>query len=440
MSGRDGRDRTVAASADYDAVIVGASIAGNAAARLLGRAGARVALVEQRPDPRAFKRVCTHLIQASAVPVVERLGLLEPFLEAGAVRTGIRTWSRWGWAVPPPEEGIYGLNLRRERLDPIMRAAAAETPGVQLLLGQTAQRLVRDAGGAIGGVVVRGPDGHETTLRAPLTIGADGRGSAIARFARVPARMTPHGRFGYAAYFEGPAPGFAPDTAVWFMDPQWAGAFPTDSGLVGYACMPTKDRLPEFKRDPDRALVSFIADLPDAPPIRESRRVGATIGKLEMPNVQHEPTAPGLALVGDAALAADPLWGVGCGWALQSAAWMADAVAPALGGAEPLAAGLARYRRRWLRGLRGHARVLEQYASGRKLSFGERFAFSAAARDERVAATVYAFGSRRIGPARFFARVVPGAAAAHARHVLGRSGAAAGARPAPAGPAGAGAR
>jgi len=49
-----------------------------------------------------------------------------------------------------------------------------------------------------------------------------------------------------------------------------------------------------------------------------------------MTNVAHTPSAPGMALVGDAALAIDPLWGVGCGWALQSAEWLADSVAPAL--------------------------------------------------------------------------------------------------------------
>src|SRR3954452_1196540 len=69
--------------ADYDAVIVGASLAGCATAIAIGRTGARVALVEKRPDPAAFKRMCSHFIQASAVPALDRLGLLEPIVEAG---------------------------------------------------------------------------------------------------------------------------------------------------------------------------------------------------------------------------------------------------------------------------------------------------------------------------------------------------------------------
>ena len=69
---RDARARR--RRSDYDAAIVGASLAGCTAAILLGRAGARVALIEQRPDASAFKRICTHYIQSSAVPTLERSG------------------------------------------------------------------------------------------------------------------------------------------------------------------------------------------------------------------------------------------------------------------------------------------------------------------------------------------------------------------------------
>ena len=62
-----------AGSGEWDAVIVGASLAGCTAAIMLGRAGARVALVDQRTEPSAFKRICSHYIQASAVATLERL-------------------------------------------------------------------------------------------------------------------------------------------------------------------------------------------------------------------------------------------------------------------------------------------------------------------------------------------------------------------------------
>src|SRR5689334_4271180 len=125
---------------DYDAVVVGASLAGCATATLLGRSGFRVALVEQRPDPHAFKRICTHFIQSSAVPALERLGLIEPIEAAGGRRSRVRMWTRWGWVEPPEGSALPpAVNIRREVLDPMVRRHAAETPGVDLMLGLAAQ-------------------------------------------------------------------------------------------------------------------------------------------------------------------------------------------------------------------------------------------------------------------------------------------------------------
>ena len=221
------------------------------------------------------------------------------------------------------------------------------------------------------GVTVDDPAGTASELRARLVVGADGRGSRIADLAGVRTKTLPHGRFAYGGYFEEAPPAGAPNSSVWMLDPHWVAAFPTDAGLTFYAAMPTKDLLHEFRSDPELALVSFVANVPDPPPIRAGRLVGPILGKVEMPNVVRVPTAPGLALVGDAALSVDPLPGVGCGWALQSGEWLAASVAPALRGEEPLDRGLARYRRRHRRELRGHAFVVNDYASGRRLAWGD---------------------------------------------------------------------
>jgi menaquinone-9 beta-reductase len=400
---------------DYDAVIIGASLSGCATAILLARAGARVALIDKRHDPRAFKRVCGHFIQASAIATIERLGLLEAMMSAGAVRSGFRVWTSSGW-IDSGAQGTVGrgINLRRERLDPLIRAHAADTPGVELILGWGAHELLRERE-RIRGVVLRDRGGGLMRLRAQLLVGADGRASSVAALAGVRPRVSPHGRFNYAAYFEGPPPAAAPDGAVWMLSPDWAGALPTDNGLTVYMCMPTKARLPEFRRDPAAALVDFVGALPDAPPIAASRRVGPMIGKLEMPNIARAPTAPALALVGDAALAVDPLWAVGCGWALQSAEWLADSVAGSLLGEEPLERGLARYRRRHARALRGHALVMRRYATGRPMNARERFMLSAAARDERLAASFEEFATRSVGLGRFFRTAMPRAVLVSAR-------------------------
>lgn len=53
----------------YDAAIVGASIAGCAAAIFLGRAGARVALIERDRDPAGYKKLCTHPLRDRVAPI-----------------------------------------------------------------------------------------------------------------------------------------------------------------------------------------------------------------------------------------------------------------------------------------------------------------------------------------------------------------------------------
>lgn len=419
MPSTDPHSPIIGDSAAYDAVVVGGSLAGCATAIQLGRAGLRVAVVEKQPDPQAYKRMCSHFIQASGVPAIERLGLLEPMEAAGAVRPGVHAWTRWGWIEAPPERAARGINLRRELLDPLVRETATGTPGVEMLLGWSAESLLRESGG-FSGVVVRNREGEERELRGRLTVGADGRDSKIAELSGVPVKTYPHNRFAYGGYFEGPPIKHAPDGMMWFLDPHWAAAFPTDGDLTFYAAMPTKDRLPEFKRDPEGALVRFLADVPEPPPIRDSRAIEPVIGKIEMTNRMRKPVAPGLALIGDAALATDPLFGVGCGWAFQSAEWLSDSVLPALQGEESLEQGLERYKRRHARELGGHAFFIHDYANGRRLNPAERLMFSAAARDPKAAEMFDRFGTRQLRPQEFLPRMLPRAIAVNARHALAR--------------------
>src|SRR3954462_10819126 len=131
---------------DYDVAVVGASVAGCTAATLLGREGARVALIEKRSGEGFYKTMCTHYIQPSAVPTFERLGLVEKIEAAGGIRNGLESWTRnGGWVRPPVSADYahepYGYDIRREKLDPMMRELAAATPGVDLVLGETVTGL-----------------------------------------------------------------------------------------------------------------------------------------------------------------------------------------------------------------------------------------------------------------------------------------------------------
>ena len=400
-------------STDYDVVISGASLAGSAAAILLARRGARVALLERRSDPEAYKVLCTHSITANAYPVLEELGLVPAIEKAGAVRNEARWHTRWGWIEPRAAPGgpalPYGYNIRRSTLDPLIRSRAAETPGVDLLLGHQVTGLVREAGRTVG-VRASTPRG-EREIRARLVVGADGKDSAVAKFAEVPLREYENTRFGYLAHFRD-LPLRDGIAHTWFLEPDMAYAFPNDDGVTVMAVLPDKKHLPAFRKDLEGSFAAFVRALPEAPPIDSAERVTKIIGTVDYPLRSRKPTAPGLALVGDAALTGDPLWGVGCGWALQSARWLAEAVAPAMTGRGDLDKSLAAYARTHRRRLTGHQSIAVDFAKARPFNPIERLIFSAAARDASLARHMHLFASRLIGPLRFLNPVVMARAAA----------------------------
>jgi flavin-dependent dehydrogenase len=382
----------------FDVAVVGASIAGCTAARLFAQAGARVALIDRRPDPAAYKVTCTHAILSSATPTIERLGL-GPLLEArGALRTGAEFWTPYGGWFRMADDAPRNWGVTRRTLDPILRELAAGTPGVELRLGETVVGLVgRDGRGA--GVELSGHGDRTRIIRAALVVGADGRGSTMAQLARVPGRVRPHNRFFYFAYWRGVQPRTT-NVRGWLLDPDGAAQFPNEDDQTVLVTSAHRSRLAEFRGDLDGTYLRHLASLPDAPDLSQAERVSKLIGKLEMPNVMRPAARPGIAFVGDAALATDPLWGVGCGWAFQSAEWLVDQVAPALLEGRALDPALDRYRREFLRRLGPHHLLIADYASGRKTLPWERAIFRAAGGDAVVVSAMEEVISRRRSPGR----------------------------------------
>jgi len=104
----------------YAVAVVGGSIAGCTTAILFAKRGLRVGLLESNPDPSAYKRICTHFIQPSATPTIQRLAVAEAIEAAGGLRNGIWLWTRWGWIRPGAADAgsapPYGYNVRRQVL------------------------------------------------------------------------------------------------------------------------------------------------------------------------------------------------------------------------------------------------------------------------------------------------------------------------------------
>jgi 2-polyprenyl-6-methoxyphenol hydroxylase-like FAD-dependent oxidoreductase len=380
---------------EYDVVVVGGSLAGCAAARLLALRGARVAVVEKRPELDAYKVICTHNIQAGAVSAMERLGIGPAIRSAGAVYAQSDIWTRYGW-IRPPDRGLRSVNLRRSVLDPIVRRQAIETPGVDYLPGLTAVRLEGDE--QVEGVRVSGNGDKERPLTARLVVAADGRDSQVARMAGVAGRVRAHKRFCYFSYFKDvPLPD--PNRGmIWFSDPDLAYIHPNEEGVSMVAVMLAKRRLDELRGDPEPAVREHFRSLADAPSLDSARPIAKWFGKLEMPSTIRPAAARGMVFVGDAAQASDPLFGVGCGWAFQSADWLDEEVGPALHGSDrELDRALGAYARRHRRELGAHHWFISDYSSGRRFSPLDKLVYSTAARDAELAGRVEDFGTRSIG-------------------------------------------
>ncbi len=382
--------------ARFDVAIVGASTAGCTAARLFAQRGARVALIERRPALDAYKTVCTHFIQSSATPTIEKLGLAPMLEQRGAVHNSIDLWTAGsGWIVA---EGAapHGYSVTRRTLDPLLRELAAQTPGVEPMLGWTATGLLGN--GRPSGVRIESRTHERRDIAAKLVVAADGRDSKVARWARVPGRVKPHNRFFYWGYWRGIRPR-TERSRMWLLDPDAAYTFPNEDDLTVVLLAPHRDRLPEFQADLQAAYRRTVNSLPDGPDLSEATLESKLLGKLELPNVFRPAARPGLAFAGDSALAGDPLWGVGCGWAFQSADWLVQETADALAGdTATLDAALERYRRVHRRRLLPHYLMIADISSGRPINPIERRLYRAAARDPAVYAAFESIGSRRRPP------------------------------------------
>jgi 2-polyprenyl-6-methoxyphenol hydroxylase-like FAD-dependent oxidoreductase len=328
----------------YDAIIVGARVAGAATAMLLARSGLRVLVVDQRR--RGSDTLSTHALMRGGVIQLSRWGLLDEVRAAGTPPVH-RTVVRYGddeeivTLKPIPHcDALYAP--RRTVLDDLL-VAAAERAGAEVRFGVRVTGLLRSDDGRVRGAVVRDPDGRCQELQARITIGADGIRSGVARdVGAVTYGLSEHTSALVHCYLDG----LEVDGYHWLYGTTTsAGLIPTNDGLV---CAWLSAPSTSFARlraggDPGfRATFASVApDLADA--VRRARRVGPLRGFVGSPGYLRHPWGRGWALVGDASHFKDPLSAHGMTDALRDAELLADAVLTAAADERQEAAALAGY-------------------------------------------------------------------------------------------------
>ncbi|MCG2635377.1 MAG: FAD-dependent monooxygenase [Gammaproteobacteria bacterium] len=331
---------------EFDVVIVGAGAAGASAAYQYGKAGLKVALLEQLLAPSDYKKLCTHYLQPSVFPAIERMGLKQQFLDAGATLTRWRVYGDWGWMKMRQTAGEpsgYGLSLRREIMDPLLRTLATETNNVQFFPGHKVVEVVEE-NGRVNGVVTKTITGNRT-FSGRLVVAADGRYSAIARAAKLEGKDSPNIHSIFFAYLENTDPPLLDTVPAWFALPEVATICPTDDNQIVAIYVNLTENLETFSDNLEENFLAVFDRLEGAPDLRSTKLVGPVRTMVNMHNTTRVAVQKGIALIGDAAMIIDPLSAAGVGWAFRSADLLTHLTTKALVNNEPLEPALDEYRK-----------------------------------------------------------------------------------------------
>jgi len=308
---------------DADVIVVGGGVAGSSAALLLGREGLRVLLVDRATFPR--HKTCGEGIMPEGVAILESLGLMDDMLAAGAgLARGLRFRSHdgtWAQADFPPVGGkpACSVVIRRYELDHLLLQRAAALPNVTVREGFTVSEAVYEDG-AIRGVTGRatGRLSSPETLRAPLTLAADGMHSKFHNRYGIEKTVLKRQRWGIAGHLRG-VDGIEPYIEVYFQEGNEIYAAPLAGDLVLVAILVEKEGMGAFQGHLAEAYHRFLRSAPGlAERIGESEVLPPVAARGPL-GFRVEPIhRPGLLLVGDSAGFLDPITGEGMTLALKS--------------------------------------------------------------------------------------------------------------------------
>ena len=324
---------------EVDVLIAGAGPAGSATAFLLARTGVSVLVVDRAAFPR--DKACSEYMSPEAVRILARLGVVESLERAGAFPLegmkvtgprGATAHGKFAFAGHHPFRPT-GLSISRRILDHQL-LAAARAAGATVVEQTCVEELLYEQG-RVAGAVVRDHTGQRHSLRARLTVGADGLRSVVARRLGRREHGTPR-RMAFVAHVARVSD-MGPSAELHFREYGYLGLNQIGHDQTNVALVVPSERAAHARGGVERFFAEALGEFPG---VRE--RVEA--GEVVRPILATGPfaarstriIAPGALLVGDAADFFDPATGDGIYSALRGAELAAETVAAALSQAGPI--------------------------------------------------------------------------------------------------------
>jgi flavin-dependent dehydrogenase len=318
----------------FDAIVIGARVAGSPTAMLLARRGYRVLLVDRATFP--SDTISTHLIHPRGVAALARWGLADAVAATHCPPIQRYRLDFGPFAIVGRPAGVAAAPTafapRRMVLDELLVDAAGQA-GAEVREGFTVDGLVIEAG------TVTGIRGHSTgspsvVERARVVIGADGASSLVARAVDAPRYVdVPAFEALYLAYWSGlPTDG---EYQLYARERRGLAAVPTNDGLTVALVAWPMDEFEANRRDLlGNYLRAFEADPAVADRIRGATRESKPVGAV-MRNFYRQSNGPGWALVGDAGYHKDAVTAQGISDAFLDAESLVDAIDEAFSGRRP---------------------------------------------------------------------------------------------------------
>ena len=321
----------------FDLIIVGAGPAGATATLYAAKKGLKVLLLDKASFPR--DKVCGDALSGKSVDVLKELNLIEGVRNLpGATITRIIFGS--------PDGSALNIDLTQSKLNQIPEGFVIRRSVFDQFMFEQARAVANEChenftvtdliieDDQVRGVTGKpGDSGDTVSYRAPLTLGADGYRSIVARKAGLYSHDPKHMVVALRQYFEG-VDGLTDQIELHFIDevnPGYFWLFPLEDGKANIGIGMLHKAIRQQKVDLKQALANAINSprfrdrFSHAAPLEDPVGWNLPVGSKHYPSVGN-----GFMLLGDAAGLIDPFTGEGIGNALYSARYAVGTAIEAL--------------------------------------------------------------------------------------------------------------